>query len=51
MRNYLSRPRAIDSRLDSKDSITKFFFTDSFSGLRNARLKLCPRVAALQHRF
>ncbi|PKP65799.1 MAG: hypothetical protein CVT85_04890 [Alphaproteobacteria bacterium HGW-Alphaproteobacteria-7] len=37
--------RAKDSRLDSNDSITIFFFTDSIWGLRDARLKLAPRVA------
>jgi hypothetical protein len=46
-RKIPSRVRAKDSSVDSKDSITTFFFTDSIWGLRGARLKLCPRVARI----
>jgi hypothetical protein len=45
-RNNLASAEGNDSRLDSNDSITKFFFTDSFWGLRLTRLKLFPCVAA-----
>jgi hypothetical protein len=46
-RNIHACGRAKDSRLDSNDSITIFFFTDSIWGLRPTRLKLGPRVAGL----
>jgi hypothetical protein len=46
-RNIRTPQRAKDSRLDSNDSITIFFFTDSVWGLQVARLKLVPRVAGL----
>jgi hypothetical protein len=44
-RNKIAVASAKDSRIDSHDSITKFFFTDSFWPLRDPRLKLGPRVA------
>ncbi|PKP91073.1 MAG: hypothetical protein CVT75_10040 [Alphaproteobacteria bacterium HGW-Alphaproteobacteria-14] len=44
-RNNHAPACAKDFRLDSNDSITIFFFTDSIWGLRAARLKLAPRVA------
>lgn len=50
-RNNHARSRAKDSRVDSNDSITIFFFTDSVWGLRGSRLKLVPRVAGLSHGF
>jgi hypothetical protein len=46
-RNFHAAACAKDSRIDSHDSITKFFFTDSIWGLRGPRLKLGPRVAGL----
>jgi hypothetical protein len=48
-RNFHAAIRAKDSRIDSHDSITKFFFTDSIWGLSATRLKLAPRVAAVSH--
>jgi hypothetical protein len=50
-RNIRTPTRAKDSRLDSNDSITIFFFTDSVWGLRGSRLKLGPRVAGLSCGF
>jgi hypothetical protein len=46
-RNNHARARAKDSRVDSNDSLPIFFFTDSIWGLRDARLKLGPRVAGV----
>jgi hypothetical protein len=50
-RNNHASADAKDSRLDSNDSITIFFFTDSNWGLRPARLKLGPRVAGVSHHW